>query len=207
MAGVTMLYKKQKTSIGSVELDASVSEQHTGAVEVTDHPVETGGAISDHARPLPETVTIEGLISNTPMPEAGAATQERTWAGVNYRSSSEMAPTNASEGYAALLKLKDAGELITVVTALRTYENMVLTSLTVPRDARTGNGLRFAASLKQVRVANSQTVQVLTTEDKTKKKKVENKKAAPETPEVDASTLWHLDLVEKAKAGARILGL
>ena len=168
MAAVTLLFRTKKASIGSVELDASISESHSGDVDVTDHPVESGAAISDHARAQPEKLTLEGIISNTPIApfDEGAPPDQ----------------TRAGQAYADLLVLKDAGELISVVTALRTYEDMVLVSLNVPRDAATGNVLRFSASFKQVRVVNSQTVQITTAEDKTKAKKRLDKQTPPETP-------------------------
>lgn len=161
---VTLIWKKAKAQIGSLELDATLSEQHQGDVDVTDHPVERGANISDHARSKPEVVTLEGLITNTPI-------------------SGGFDPTRAAKAYAELLSLKDAGDLLTVVTSRRSYSDMVLTSLSTPVDARTGQALRFSATLKQVRVVSSQTVKVTVSQPKLKAKKDLGKKGTPETPE------------------------
>lgn len=51
-----------------VQLDAYTSENHEDTVTLTDHPVETGVDITDHAKSAPEFVSLEGTVSNIPMP-------------------------------------------------------------------------------------------------------------------------------------------
>ena len=68
MAEVSLVFKTTKASIGSLELDASVTETHSAEVDVTDHPIESGANISDHVRPRAEVLTIEGLVTNSPLP-------------------------------------------------------------------------------------------------------------------------------------------
>lgn len=51
-----------------VQLDAYTSESHEDTVTITDHPVETGVVITDHARDEPRRVSLEGIVSNVPMP-------------------------------------------------------------------------------------------------------------------------------------------
>lgn len=59
----------QHALIGDVWLDVSVRETHAITAEVSDHPVEDGAAVSDHVRPQPRSIEIEGLITNTPIEE------------------------------------------------------------------------------------------------------------------------------------------
>ena len=47
---LTLLFKKKLTRIDTLELDAAIAEMHSGANEVTEHPVEDGGDITDHVR-------------------------------------------------------------------------------------------------------------------------------------------------------------
>ena len=184
MAATSLLYVVKFSKIDSIELDASISETHSSTVDVTEHPVESGFNVSDHARPAPESIQIEAFVSNTPFsidsPHAGDYTSP---VGITYgwQSLSRGEPDRADIAYSALRDLKDLGAIITVVTALRTYEDMIITSLTVPRDADTGNGLRFSISLKQVRVVDAQTAVVPKGEDKVKKKVDLNKKATEKT--------------------------
>lgn len=48
--------------IGTVELDAVVSEGHQSDLRVTENPVESGAQIADHAVLEPKTVTITGVM-------------------------------------------------------------------------------------------------------------------------------------------------
>lgn len=52
---------------GDVIIDASVNERHGASAQVTEHQVETGPNIVDHIRPMPRKLTIEGIITNTPI--------------------------------------------------------------------------------------------------------------------------------------------
>lgn len=45
-------------SIGGVTFDVVVEEQHEDTLEITEHPVEHGANISDHAFMKPASVTI-----------------------------------------------------------------------------------------------------------------------------------------------------
>ena len=168
---VSLLFKKQRASIGTVQLDASVSETHESKVEVTEHPVERGVNISDHARALPQSLRIEGLVSNFHLPYPSAALTARLSGSTQYSARPDLAGNRAEEAYSELLRLKDAAELITVVTAIQTYENMLITDLNIPRDATSGDGLRFSINLKQITIVNSRTVEQPVSEDKPKKKR------------------------------------
>lgn len=178
---VTLVFKMTRAAIGSVELDASVSEVHTADAEITEHPVEAGANISDHIRQKPDTLTMEGLVSNTPLPAPSSdLTFRRTAGSVQFDSRSELEPARAGTAYRDLLSIKESGTLVTVVTALRVYERMAIKNLSVPRDVKTGQAVRFTAQLVQVLTVESKTV---TVDLVSAKKKVSlGKKAAPTTP-------------------------
>lgn len=74
MAGWVYLLPDDAARIGTpkiVEFDATMSETHDSASEVTEHPVEEGSAITDHVRRQPFTFTCEVYITNTPSEELG----------------------------------------------------------------------------------------------------------------------------------------
>jgi hypothetical protein len=48
------------------KFDVTTSEDPTDAVTITDHPVEKGANIVDHARDEPEIISLEGYVTNTP---------------------------------------------------------------------------------------------------------------------------------------------
>jgi hypothetical protein len=48
----------------SVQFDVVESESHDHVLTITDHPVEEGANVSDHAREEPTRLTLEGFVSN-----------------------------------------------------------------------------------------------------------------------------------------------
>lgn len=64
---VQILWEEESGQSFHLTLDASVSEQHQLDSEVTDHPVESGVNFADNIRPLPDMLTLNGVISNTPI--------------------------------------------------------------------------------------------------------------------------------------------
>lgn len=147
---ITFLRAPKKSKIGVVELDATAREVHTVDVEVTQHPVEKGAAISDHKRRKPKTLQIEGIVTNTPI-----ATPENLDPGADAR---------ADNAYRELIEAADSEELLTVVTGLETYENMAIVSLVMPRNASTGECLHFTAALQEIRIVESKTIELVETD-------------------------------------------
>jgi hypothetical protein len=144
-------------TINDFAIDAALREEHSFESEVTQFPVEDGADITDHVRTLPKVVTIEGVVSDTPLGKAAVAR-----AGVNALIEDGLIePTTASaDALAALTEIHEAREPVTITTSLRLYENMVMESLTIPRDAETGAALRFTATFRQIVIVANQRVRV-----------------------------------------------
>jgi hypothetical protein len=167
-----LLFKKQKAQIGTrfptpefplpalVEFDASVSEAHNDEVEVTEHPVEDGSDVADHIRKLPNVITIEGLITNTPIIFLASIQAESPVIG-------DLKPTHdrVETGYAKLREFQDAGILVDVITSLRQYTDMVLLTVGVQRDTLNGNVLNCIMTLRKLKKAKALTVDLPTPED------------------------------------------
>ncbi len=163
---VTLLFQPFNAIIDTLVLDAAVKEEHTSENDVTENPVERGSATTDHIRPKPEELTIEGVVSNTPL-NSFQTNRAVTYEGVTFTSNATTniargMPGNAEAAYAKLLDLRNKGNLITVVTALRTYDNMAVLSVKVPRDKDTGDILKFEIKLKQVRIVTNAVTVVAT---------------------------------------------
>lgn len=131
----------RSTVIEALELDASLSEEHTSEAEVTEHPIETGSDISDHKRKKPVQVKITGLITNTPL---------RFF---NFDSGDA-----AVSAWDVLQQMQQSKVLLTVITSLKTYENMAIVALSAPRDAKRGHSLEFTATMREIFTAKSETV-------------------------------------------------
>lgn len=55
--------------VSFIELDATTAEEHGSTATMTRHPVEEGEAIADYRQVEPEMLTLEGIITNTPVPQ------------------------------------------------------------------------------------------------------------------------------------------
>lgn len=154
--------KPTPVTIGEYVIDASVSESHTFESEVTEFPVEQGSAISDNIRPKPIVVTLEGVVSDTPIGnmavlrnQLGDPAADGTGGQLHY--------VPSTDALKALLAIRDARQPVTIATTLQRFENMALTNLEIPRDAQTGAALRFTATFQQITIVTNQRTTVRTT--------------------------------------------
>ncbi len=60
--------------------------------------------------------------------------------------------------YEQFITLQRSGQLLTVVTKIREYENMVIESMSVPRDSGSANSLTLQVNFIQVRIVESRTI-------------------------------------------------
>lgn len=186
---MTTLAIKTRTKIDTIELDCTVSEAHNGEVEVTEHPVEEGANISDHARVKPPTLTLEGMVSNTPLNQGQHRRKVTSKEGFVFETTATTDQITGQPGimesaFTKLQELREKAMPITVITRLKTYTNMVLTSLVVPRNASTGEALRFTATFRNVIIIkNRTTTATVATEPRAKPKVPKGKKIAEKTPE------------------------
>lgn len=67
MASLLLTWQNKKTGDeGFVKFDAVTAESWNSVMQITQHPVEEGSDIVDHARPEPERLTLEAYVSNKP---------------------------------------------------------------------------------------------------------------------------------------------
>ena len=116
--------------------DAFTKENHVGSVRVTEHPVQGGSNISDHAYNLPDKLTIEVLVSDSVQPiVAGQFASGKT---------------KSISAYEVLRKLKEKRVLVSVRTRLHYYTNMIIEGMNVSDDYKSANSLKCTVSLRQV---------------------------------------------------------
>jgi len=157
-------------SIDAIVIDVVSSEVHTYANTVTDHPVEQGSNITDHSRPEPDGVVMECIITNTPLSrkqathgvQSGAFQFSSTSTGAVKLGDASGLAQNA---YQQLLKLRNEGTLVDVVTNLTMYKSMAITNLSVPRDKTTTDMLKFSITFKKVRVVQNKLTRVANSKD------------------------------------------
>jgi|HubBroStandDraft_4_1064222.scaffolds.fasta_scaffold01923_6 hypothetical protein len=136
-------------NIGGVPVQVSIEETHDDILEVTEHPVETGAAITDHSYSKPSELLLRCGWSNSSIDALSAIVS-------GYTAGSVMSVHDYVSGvYSQLLNLQQSRALLTIQTGLRAYKNMLITSLRVQRDKTTSQALMVVATCKQVILVNS----------------------------------------------------
>lgn len=120
--------------------DAFIRESHSCSVRVTEHPVQTGANISDHAFNLPDKLSVEIFVSDS-MDEVVTGQFS------DYKSKSVSA-------FLVLKKLKEERQLVGINTRLDYYKNMIIESIDTDDDYKTANSLRCQVSFRQVLIAS-----------------------------------------------------
>lgn len=123
--------------LGGITFDVVVEENHEDKLQITEHPVEQGAAVNDHAYVQPPTVTLRAGSSDCENGEGASR-----------------------ELYEKLLQLQAAREPFDIVTGKRLYSNMLLESLTTVTDGKTETTLLVSAQCRQVNIVSTQTASV-----------------------------------------------
>jgi len=124
------------TKIGSIEMDASLDEDHRLDSIVTRNPIEDGSQYSDHIVLLPIVLELTCRVSDTSLYYFSIAQ-----AGKEGR---------ANQAYFELVKLQNNRKPFDVDTGIRVYENMVIENLSVPRNSKDGHSIRFNMVLVEI---------------------------------------------------------
>ncbi len=146
-----------------------ILEAHKDDLTITDHPVEQGATITDHAYKLPAMLTLRlgwstsqpsssvSGINNILTSAAGLLTGALTLpvlAGF-FNSASDAFVNNI---YNTLLTVQANRTLITIATARRLYQNMLLQSINLETDEKSEHALIVTATLKQIILVSAQVV-------------------------------------------------
>jgi len=143
--------------IGDMLVDAAIREEHNFEADVSEHPVETGADVTDHVRVRAPLVTVEGVVSDTPLEDEI----------VNARADGE---TPSTEARARLFDIWNAREPITIETTFALYTNMIMQSFVVTEDGDTGEACRFRATFKQIKLVTNKRTTVKVSVPRGKKK-------------------------------------
>lgn len=121
-------------SIGTIIPDVVIEEAHRDALIITQHPVEKGSAITDHAFSTPASVVIRCGFSNSSAGYEGYAQQV----------------------YQQFLAWKKSRDPRDVSTGKRLYRNMLPAEISVATDGRTENILALTILCQEVIITSTQ---------------------------------------------------
>lgn len=155
-------------NIGPFQAQVTIEEAHSDELEITDHPVETGARITDHAFMRPSEVTIQCGWSNSPTSSgaglagiAGGIVDgiAQTVAGLaSLLSGADESGVRAV--YQNLLVLQASRIPFDILTGKRAYDNMLVKSLRVVTNRESENALLVTVVCRQVLIVSTRTATV-----------------------------------------------
>ncbi|MBZ7195481.1 hypothetical protein FMK61_01630 [Klebsiella oxytoca] len=147
---LSTLFQQQTRKIGLIVPSVVISEKHSDTLEITEHPVEVGAAISDHAYRRPSEVVMQvGFAGGGSLLDLLDTNSFGLSAGLSPR-----------EVYQNLLDLQNSRVPFDVVTGKRLYSNMLIRAMEVTTERSTENVLSAVLTLREVIITSTTTSQV-----------------------------------------------
>ena len=179
---ITLQYEGRSGALELMKIDATVEEGHSLSMQVTDHEVEDGSNISDHTVRAPDALTLRGIVSDDPISLFQALTGNvagvvggivggkfgnfgaTVATGAASKISSKLFESSEEKrsalAWSALEYAQREAIPLTIITALKSYTNMMLTNVSAPITPRNSKALEFTATFKKVNIIQSETVDV-----------------------------------------------
>ncbi|MBD1228574.1 phage baseplate protein [Xenorhabdus griffiniae] len=152
---LSTLFFQNTRKIGLIVPSVVISEKHIDATEITEHPVQYGAAISDHAYDKPAEVTMEIGFAGGGSLIDGFDTPTKIFD----FDTEEILGKNPKEVYEQLLKLRASKEPFDVITGKRRYRNMLIRAIEVKTDKTSENVLMVTLTLREVIIVDIATVE------------------------------------------------
>lgn len=147
---LSALFRQQTRKIGLLVPSVIISEKHQDALEITEHPVEVGAAVNDHAYKRAAEVTMEvGFAGGGSLLDF----VDTSTIGLSLGKSPE-------EVYQELRELQESREPIDVITGKRKYSNMLIRAIEVTTDKTSENVLMCVLTLREVILSQTESVTV-----------------------------------------------
>jgi hypothetical protein len=133
LVGVETVLLRPPRMIGAIIPDCTLEERHTDRLQVTQHPVELGANISDHAFMLPFELSLRYGFSN----------------------STFFDPIYVQTIYQLLRGLQQTRIPFDIITGKRVYDSMLLLEISTSTDARTEDALMVELHCQQVLIVST----------------------------------------------------
>jgi hypothetical protein len=147
---LSTLFQQQSRKIGVIVPSIVVSEKHSDTLEITEHPVEIGASVADHAYKKPSEVVMEVGFSG------GGALLDFA----SNLTATGLLGLSSQETYQEILNLQASRIPFDVVTGKRLYSNMLIRALEVTTDRTTENVLSAILTLREVIISRTQQITV-----------------------------------------------
>lgn len=134
-----------KRHIASIVPDVVIKEVHTDKLTITDHPVQRGSVITDHACKDPEQLEMEFGWSNSSFKLSSLLSGK-----------SLLETTDLRTIYNQLLGWQESCIPISIGTGKREYTDMLIESLRVQTESSTENVLQVTAFFRKIRLVDTE---------------------------------------------------
>jgi len=149
MSNISTVLLRDGRRLGGIIPDVVVEEVHTDTLTITDHPVEQGAEITDHAYKNPAELSMRIGWSKSSLNLNGVI------GGLVSGSLLSGSIRTLRDVYEELLKLQGSRRTFDVSTGKRLYRNMLIRSLSTTTDATTENALIVTVVLRELIVVNT----------------------------------------------------
>ncbi|MHA3599275.1 phage baseplate protein [Yersinia enterocolitica] len=147
---LSAIFRQQTRKIGLLVPSVIISEKHQDALEITEHPVEVGAAVNDHAYKRAAEVTMEvGFAGGGSLLDF----VDTSTIGLSLGKSPE-------EVYQELRDLQESRQPFDVITGKRKYSNMLIRGIEVTTDKTSENVLMCVLTLREVIMSQTESIKV-----------------------------------------------
>ncbi|MCH8821329.1 hypothetical protein IID23_02275 [Patescibacteria group bacterium] len=153
------LFIRTKRSIQRLKLDAVISENFTNTYRPTKNPIEFGAEVSDHVIIDPKLYSMSAVVSDTPLGTVsiGLIVDDKTGF---FGDSTGEGKTRSQVAFEFLLFLADTKEPLEIQTGLKSYKDLVITSITASRDKNTSGALFFNISFQEAIIIQTEIIDI-----------------------------------------------
>lgn len=129
--------------------DAFLRMQHDSGLVITQHPVQTGAAITDHSYVNPKKFTFEVGVTDCARPII-----------VPNGKVIRANPTRYQAAYNVLVNMQENRNLLYLVSKYGFFENILIENISIPDDSTTQGAIKATVTLTEVILANARTITV-----------------------------------------------
>ena len=149
-----------KSMIGDLVLDATLSEDIDLSSTVTKNPIENGTAVADHIYLNPILVKMTGCITDSSFDILGSNLNTFTGSITSSIRGIKQRSLKQSTAYEILKDIWQKKSVVSIVNYLDSFDNMVIENLRFPTNQQTGDRLYFEIDLVQLTTADVETVNI-----------------------------------------------
>jgi len=144
MSDSTTVLLRDGRKLGGIIPDVVIEEAHTDTLTITDHPVEQGAEVSDHAFKNPAELSMRIGWSASSLALGGVIS------GIVNGSLLKTKIKTVRDVYEELLKLQASRKTFDVSTGKRLYKSMLIRSISTVTDQSTENALIVTVVLREI---------------------------------------------------------